>query len=131
LSGVSGVAPSQVLSADGGGQTATGTCFDAAGNSASDSVGEINIDLTAPVISLASITPANGNGWNDTAVAADWTCADALSGAVTTHLHTDLAAEGAGQVASATCIDLAGNTASASRTVNIDLTSPTIAFSSR
>lgn len=48
LSGVDTVDPPTVLSGEGAGQSATGTCSDLAGNSASATVSGISIDKTTP-----------------------------------------------------------------------------------
>ncbi len=57
-------------------------CEDNAGNSSGTaSVGDIYIDLTDPTITFDGQTPAsNTNGWNNSAVTLDWSCADELSG---------------------------------------------------
>src|SRR6185503_9478883 len=44
----------QTLTSEGANQSVTGTCSDAAGNTASDTQGGINIDKTAPTLSLPS-----------------------------------------------------------------------------
>jgi len=59
--------PQVVLSGEGAAQSASGRCYDAAGNmSALASAGGISIDKTAPTITVAS--PNN------------YSCSDALSG---------------------------------------------------
>ena len=85
--GLSGVATNTLagatLSSEGANQavTNTGSCVDNAGNvSTPITVGLINIDLTKPTISAATITQPNGNGWYNSEVTVRFTCADALSG---------------------------------------------------
>jgi hypothetical protein len=56
LSGVVASPVEDVISAEGSNQTANGTCEDNADNSASDSLGNINVDKTAPSLS-PTITP--------------------------------------------------------------------------
>ncbi len=133
LSGVALTQVSDLLTAEAAGQTANGTCNDLAGNAESDSVTGINIDKTAPGIALDSRTPAaNTGGWNNSAVTVAWNCTDGLSGPVAGQVSDTKSGEGAAQVASGTCADLAGNTAGATRgSINIDLTEPTITFNSR
>src|SRR5207248_3416513 len=73
-----------VVNTEGTGQSSpSGTCTDKAGNASAPVLKTgINIDLTAPVITFAGRTPANANGWNNTAVTLTWNCTDALSGGV-------------------------------------------------
>lgn len=55
------------------------TATDAAGNTGSDSE-QFQVDQTAPTLT-ADLSPApNGEGWNNTDVVVDYTCADATSG---------------------------------------------------
>jgi len=130
LSGVASAPPQQTFSAEVKGATANGTCTDIAGNSATATYGPINIDRTLPVIAFQQITPApNGAGWNNSPVTVTWSCSDALSGPVSPMVTQTVATEGANQSATATCTDLAGNTASKTQTgINIDVTPPQIQF---
>jgi trimeric autotransporter adhesin len=96
------------------------------GGNTSQSV-TIKRDATPPVITLASRTPANAAGWNNSAVTLNWTCSDATSGVVNATASRTISAEGANQSASAVCSDNAGNSASNTQTgINIDTTAPTI-----
>ena len=54
LSGPASDIVNQTLTSEGAGQSVTGTCIDLAGNTASDTQGGINIDRTAPTLSLPS-----------------------------------------------------------------------------
>ena len=56
----------------------------------------------------------------------DFTCTDSPSGIDTCTGDQTLSSQGAGQVANGTATDKAGNSASASKSVSIDLTPPTI-----
>jgi hypothetical protein len=80
LSGAVTCSPQIVLSADGPGQSASGRCFDAAGNgSAAATVSGINIDKSAPTIQVNA--PANNSTYRrNELVAANYTCGDTLSG---------------------------------------------------
>ena len=122
-----------VLSAEGAGQSASGTVTDLAGNSASATVSGINIDKTAPTISGSAAPAANGNGWNNTDVTVSYAVADDLSGVDTGsggYGDDVLSSEGAGQSASGSVTDLAGNSASDTVSgINIDKTAPTISGS--
>ena len=129
--------PATTVTGEGAGQSVTnsGDCVDNAGNAASSAtVGGINIDKTAPVISGSRDPEANANGWNNTDVTVSFTCAD--SGSVQSGIATDtvagdtLTSEGAGQSVtnSGACVDNAGNAASSATVggINIDKTRPQI-----
>lgn len=132
LSGVAAESVEQTVSTDGAGQSATGTCADRAGNTASDSQGDINIDSADPTIALLSRTAANAHGWNNGPVVVEWSCEDALSGAAAASVDASITGEGASQTATGTCTDLAGNSAQASEDeIHIDLTDPSIELISR
>jgi len=83
LSGLAAGSPPAptVLSAEGAGQSVSGTCADVAGNSATSTVSGINIDKTPPVITAsanpATVWPPNGKMVN---VTVSGTMADNLSG---------------------------------------------------
>ncbi len=126
-SGVIAATVSETVSTEGENQSATGTCEDFAGNTASDTQTGINIDLTDPTVSFDHVDPAaNGNGWNNTDVTVTWTCSDSGgSGPVDATVSETVTTEGENQSATGTCEDLAGNTASVTETgINIDLTDP-------
>ncbi len=129
LSGVDSCTPATVRSSEGAAQSVTGTAADRAGNTASVSVSDINIDLTAPTIQ-ASRTPApNAAGWNTAAVTVSFTCTDALSGVDSCTPATVRSSEGAAQSVTGTATDRAGNTASVSvDDINIDSTAPQVSI---
>jgi hypothetical protein len=118
------------LTNEGAGQSHNIEVSDLAGNNASQTVGDINIDKTAPTIDAARVTPANAAGWNNTDVLAGYTASDATSGLAQNSpaqgAHT-FATEGPGQSHTFTVEDLAGNSSSAAVSgVNIDKTVPTV-----
>ena len=78
--GVTCDAPQTYNGPDIASQTLTGSCTDAAGNSA-DASFTVKYDSTAPAIAFEGRTAPNGNGWNDTAVTLTWDCTDGGSGA--------------------------------------------------
>jgi Ca2+-binding RTX toxin-like protein len=126
LSGLRAV-PMSVPLGEGANQSVTGTVTDAAGNSASATVGPINIDKTAPVITAArrAGSEANANGWNKVDVTVVFTASDALSSVAAP--ANQVFGEGAGQTASATVTDLAGNAATATLgDINVDKTAPVL-----
>jgi hypothetical protein len=119
---------SQTVSTEGANQSVTGTCTDNAGNSASDTVGGISIDKTAPTISGAPDRAANANGWYNADVTVSFTCSDGGSGLAAGNPNpaSQNLGEGANQSASSTCADKAGNSSSATVSgINIDKTAPT------
>ena len=115
------------LTADGAGQSVTGTCTDNVGNTATLTVDQINIDQVAPLLSGAPAGAPNAAGWYSGDVTVKWTCSDALSG-IDGACPADsvLGGEGQGLVASASVNDKAGNATTATSTppVNIDRTAP-------
>jgi hypothetical protein len=118
---------SVTLSDDGAGQSVTRTCTDLAGNTAEDTVSDINIDKTAPTIHITRDPGPNADGWNNTDVTVTWTCADSGSGTTDGGGSVTLTDEGADQKVTRTCTDLAGNTAEDTVSdINIDKTAPTI-----
>jgi hypothetical protein len=114
--------------------TTTVTFFatDNAGNAEIAKTITIKLDKTPPTISGSRTPGANSNGWNNTSVTVTFQCSDSLSGlaAGSPPPPIVLAGEGANQSATGTCVDVAGNSASATVTgINIDKTPPTIACS--
>jgi hypothetical protein len=128
-SGVAGCTGPTTLTGEGPGQSVTGTATDNAGNTASTTVGPINIDMTAPDISGAADRAANAGGWYNAPVTVSFDCSDALSGLVSCSGPTTLAADGAGQSVTGTAADMADNTASATvGDLNLDMTAPDLAI---
>lgn len=109
---------------------ATLTCSaTSAGGTSSESV-TIKRDASAPSVSATPDPAANANGWNNTDVNVSYTCADnGPSGvdAAASDLADDLLT--ATGTASGTCVDLAGNSAGASYSAQIDKVKPVISGS--
>lgn len=126
LSGIASCTAPVTLSAEGAGQSVSGTCADNAGNASNATVNNINIDKTAPTANATALPAPNANGWNNTSVTVSFTGADALSGIESCTADAVLNTEGAGQSASGTCTDLAGNVSALATAsgINIDLTQP-------
>jgi len=124
-SGVASCPAPVTVSTEGANQVIRGTAADKAGNAASTSV-TINLDKKAPTISASPAPPANAFGWNNAAVTVNFNCLDILSGIATCTAPATLNAEGAKQIAAGTAVDRAGNMASASASISIDRTPPTI-----
>ena len=125
LSGIDTVTADKTFG-EGTNQSLGGTAVDAAGNSASTTVGGINVDQTAPTLSGGPTTAANANGWYRGDVVIGWTAADDRSGVVATPANSTVTGEGNGLRDTATVADKAGNSTTAdSAPVNIDRTAPT------
>ncbi len=126
LSGIAGAASKEiVLAGEGSGQTASQTFVDIAGNSATGVLSGVNIDRTAPVVTLSVTPPANSAGWNNADVTAIFQAADVLSGVLQPAEQAAVfTTEGAGLTATRTFSDRAGNTASRTAAVNLDKTAP-------
>ncbi len=127
LSGVATCESPKTLSADGAGQSVSGSATDAAGNTSSTTVNNINIDQTPPTITASVDTPPNAAGWNNGPVTVHFTCSDATSGVAFDGCPSDVpvTADGVTTVAGSVS-DLAGNNATTSITIRIDTKVPTI-----
>jgi hypothetical protein len=115
---------------EGAGQSATGGAEDAAGNTASDTVSGINVDLTAPTAHATASPGPNTNGWNNGNVTVSFTGTDGLSLIDFCSLPVVLSSEAAGQSASGTCTDKAGNESDPATAsgINIDKTDPSVSL---
>ena len=132
LSGLAAGSPpsAAVVTSEGSGQSASGTCADVAGNSASVAVGDIKIDKTPPSITPTRTPQANSFGWNNTDVTVNFGCSDSLSGVDGCTSEQVITTEGAGQARTGIATDQAGNTSSATvPNINIDKTPPILACS--
>jgi hypothetical protein len=130
LSSVASCGPNVTVSSEGAGQSVTGNAVDNAGNSASATVSNINIDKTKPTISAAVSAGTVGlNGWYVGDVTVHFTCSDSGSGIPVDACPADqvLSTEGAAVASTTmTVTDAAGNTSALSNvvTVKIDKTAP-------
>jgi hypothetical protein len=126
-SGVATVTPSQDLTSEGAGQSRTGTCSDHAGNTVTATVGDINIDRTAPTLAGSRTPAANAFGWTNQDVSVAWVCTDALSGAATVTEGQIVTAEGVNQSRDGACTDRAGNSVAGTVSgISIDKRAPDI-----
>ncbi|MGR6320031.1 hypothetical protein Q2K19_25720 [Micromonospora soli] len=115
------------LADEGVGQSVSGTAVDHAGNTASTTVGDINIDKTAPSIAAEVTGTKNDAGWYNTAPTIHYTCTDSLSGIATCPADLQISNDGARQMIKRTAVDNAGNTREAEVTdINVDLTPPNV-----
>ena len=117
-----------VVATQGSNIPVSGTVTDAAGATATATV-VIKLDSTPPTI-IPNISPApNSNGWETAPVTVSFTCSDSLSGVATCPSSTLISTDGANQTVSGTATDVAGNTATATATVNLEQSGPTISAS--
>ena len=117
---------SVVISGEGT-TTLTYSAQDNAGNAEPQKTLIIQIDKTPPGAGAVASPKPNGNSWNNTNVTVTFSGTDAVSGIDFCTGAITLLGEGAGQSASGTCTDKAGNTsAPAAATINIDRTPPVI-----
>jgi hypothetical protein len=131
LSGIATFTPGPAavfILTEGQNQSVTGSCVDFAGHSATLTVEDINIDRTPPTIAMTRSPGPNVNGWNNQPVVVAFECLDSLSGlAGGSPPPVTLSMQGAHQSATATCVDLAGNSKAATASeINIDTTPPVI-----
>ncbi len=124
-SGIASCTQPITVATEGSGQKVTGTAVDLAGNTASTEAA-VNIDKTPPLITATVSPKPNANGWHRTDVTVSFTCSDTLSGIGSCPAPVTVTAEGAGQVISGTAEDKAGNRATASVTLNIDKSAPSV-----
>ena len=123
VSGVSNCEVGWTITTEGGGQRVRGTAIDQVGNTATIVVGDINIDKTAPIVTIAS--PAQDAVYlaNDT-ILADWTVSDSLSGissssgTVQSGLPIDTSVQGVNSF-TITASDEAGNAASVTHSYSV------------
>lgn len=87
----------------------------------------IGVDNDPPVITAGANPLVNPGGWNNTNVVVTFTCSDTTSGIASCTAPVTVSSDGANQVISGHAVDNAANTASASLSLNIDKTPPTIA----
>jgi hypothetical protein len=119
-----------VITQEGAGISVGADAADKAGNTAAITE-VINLDMTLPVITVASRTPAaNSAGWNNAPITITYAVSDALSGvdeAIGGYEDDAVSTEGKGQLVSGSVTDKAGNTASITvADINIDLTPPVV-----
>ncbi len=126
-----GACPAAHTFGEGADQSWSASVSDAAGNSASAGVTNVDVDLTAPTITAALDKDPAPTGWYNISTGAptvSFTCSDDTSGipaGACPAAHTF--GEGADQSYSASVSDAAGNSASAGVTgIDVDLTRPAL-----
>jgi len=123
---VNGNSATVVLSAEGQ-TTLTYAARDNAGNVSASTTVVVQVDKTAPAVSAIASPAPNAAGWNNGDVTVSFSGTDGLSGIAACDADVVLSIEGAGQSASGTCTDLAGNVSVPATVsgINIDRTAPT------
>jgi RHS repeat-associated protein len=129
LSGVASCPSPQTVSTQGAGQVITGMASDKAGNTASTTV-TVNLETTLPSISLTATPAANSAGWNNTPVTVSFTCTPSLAPITSCPANQTVSTQGQAQLISGTVVDAAGNSATATVKLNIDLTPPSLSINS-
>lgn len=133
-SGVVDTSVTAVINTEGTHQSRTGTCTDNAGRTSSSTDGDVNLDKTAPQVSVGTVSGTAGtNGWYTSDVTVTFNATDNLSGfAPSGALSTSVAATSSGEggavmVDSPAISDRAGNPAAGTTAggYKIDKTAPT------
>ena len=122
--------PSANIFGEGENQTYSNTVFDDAGNSASAGVSDIDVDLTAPDV---TVTPARGtdyNGWYNAPVSFSFGATDVTSDVDSCDADVNYNGPDSETAnVSGSCTDNAGNSDSASAVFKYDNTDPSISAS--
>ena len=90
----------------------------------------IGVDNVPPTITTTATPSRNAAGWNNSNVTVTFSCFDKTSGVASCSAPVTITTEGANQVVTGRATDKAGNTATASVTVNLDKMLPSISPSS-
>ncbi len=90
----------------------------------------VGVDSDPPTINATASPTPNAAGWNNTDVTVNFDCSDATSAIASCPPAQTVTTEGANQIISGTATDNAGNTATASVTLNVDKTPPTVVINS-
>lgn len=102
---------------------------DNAGNTETQKTLEIKLDKTPPTITAQVSPPPNSFSWNNTDVTVSFAATDSLSGIASLTEPVTVITEGSGQYIGGEVVDIAGNTATTSITLNIDKTPPQVSIS--
>ena len=128
LSGVA-ICPSPVTVTTAGLQTINGNSTDIAGNTGTTSI-QFNLQPFPPLQVIASAAPApNAAGWNNTPVTVTFVCTGGAPPVSCPDSQT-LTIDGANQMVTGTAIDLTGQIANTTATVNLDQTPPLVSITS-
>mgnify|MGYP004487881649 CR=1 FL=1 len=106
-------------------QKIIGTATDKAGNRTTAAL-TLKVDTTAPSITAEVLGDISEAGWFRTPPTVRFTCTDEGSGLASCPQDTTVTGDAAGRIVMGTAVDKAGNTATASATVNLDSKLPVI-----
>ena len=90
----------------------------------------VGVDNDPPIIHATVSPTPNAAGWNNSPVTVTFTCTDATSSVANCPPAQQVTSDGANQIVGGTAIDAAGNTATASVTINLDQTAPALTIAS-
>jgi hypothetical protein len=124
-SGVASCTEPQTVGGTDGTYVITGMVTDKAGNTSGVNV-FVSLDRTAPTVTQNVSPAANFLGWHNTDVTVTPACGDNLSGILECGHPVTVSTEGANQIVESSTKDSAGNTATASTSLNIDKTAPAL-----
>jgi len=114
------------VTTEGAKQSICGHAVDTMGNSSAQVCDTVNLELTPPAISASASPYANSAGWNNSPVTVSFNCTPSVSSITSCSPNQTVSSQGMGQIITGTVQDQAGNQATTSVTLNIDLTPPTI-----
>jgi hypothetical protein len=124
LSGLADHSPNQILTSEGANQSLTGSAVDLAGNRADFTLGDLNLDTSAPQISISGIS--DGATYNLGLVpTANFNLSDTLSGVATNGAELNGTPDifGCGNFSySVTATDQAGNSSSLTASYSVEAT---------
>ncbi|HET7694175.1 MAG TPA: PKD domain-containing protein [Vicinamibacterales bacterium] len=123
LSGLASCTPPQVVSQDGAGIVIPGKAVDIAGNEAINAA-TLNVDRIPPTIAAQLSAPVPPGGWFNAPVTITFVCADTGSGAADCPPAVTVSTDAVNRAIAGTVADRAGNAASVTQIVNVDVTAP-------
>ncbi len=110
---------------DGTGVRVSGSCRDLAGNATAAQSPTFDYDATPPTVAVVASRPPDHNGWYNHPVSFSASGTDAASGVASCSAPTNYTGPaGAHASVSGSCIDMAGNVGTATRSLQYDATPP-------
>jgi hypothetical protein len=125
-SGIASCTTASYSGPDAGSASVSGTCTDVAGNVSAPAPFALKYDATPPSVSASPARAADANGWYNHAVGVSFGGTDATSGIGSCTATTSYAGpDSATASVPGSCVDQAGNRASAALALKYDATPPT------
>ena len=137
LSGPIASSATATIATEGTNQSASGSCADQAGNTATDTQAGLNVDETPPALTVSATTadgkPYTSGTWTNQNVTVSFSCTDDRSGVASVPSPVTISTQGANQSTTGTCMDRAGNAAPPATFsgIDIDKTPPSTGFISQ